>query len=265
MTLITIRITTFWGKFLFVAPAMAVALLVHEGIWTLFFPILFLSLLFSIEESRKKRQFAGLGLLSVASLVSALWLANSHLTRAQAQAIYESIQAKADVPLREDAFHVLHRSVEDNLSLMQNVWSNVSTYVELLNSLVVIFPVLLICIGLSVFILRQTKGHFVPLVIPASLSPLVMNCVGWDLHRWSMMSTISGFLTLYVVWARHGCPPENSNRIVPLLAFGIFLVSVSNTVLSDGHRTKDFPFVQHQRYLYDVIFGHGHFPHVPSQ
>ena len=44
-----------------------------------------------------------------------------------------------------------------------------------------------------------------------------------------------------------------------------FLVSISETVFFDGYQPQDFSFVEHQRYLYEVIFRRGRFPPVPSQ
>ncbi len=68
MVLLAMRITKFWRKFFFIVPALFIILLGYEGALILSFPVLFLSLLFSVEEGRRKSQAAALALLSISAL-----------------------------------------------------------------------------------------------------------------------------------------------------------------------------------------------------
>ncbi len=181
----------------------------------------------------------------------------------------ENLQEHVGMPLPEVPFRVLHHFTADNFHKIRERWSYASEkYIEFFNSLIVVFPVLLCCIGMTVFILHRAGAprYFAAFTILAALSPLVMNFLGSDLYRWSALSAVASFLVLHVVWRRYGPPPSawtSNGRRFAFVSGVVFLVSISNTMLL-GDPMKDFPFVSHQKYVHDLISGRACFPCTPS-
>ncbi|HUW83802.1 MAG TPA: hypothetical protein VMZ31_13520 [Phycisphaerae bacterium] len=267
--LVTLNITGFYKKLLFSLPSMAVALLVHEAIIVVFFPIVFMSLLFSIESEERIRKLLLLGLFSAALLALGLFVSASTLETSEAHKMYNSLQASIEHPLRQTAFDVLHRTSKDTLDIMKEMWSHKRRYIDLLRSCVVTGPAFLVFIYFSTSILRKskTKAYFVLLSILASLSPLLLHNVGWDMHRWNTLAVTTSFLMLHIAYRRR-CTTEpiaTSGNIYLVCVFVIFVNGMSSISLFDGYDVKEFPFNEHQRYVYGVINGTEIFPYVPPR
>jgi hypothetical protein len=268
VALTTLKISGFYKKMLFLLLFMPFALLIHEAIFIMFFPVIFMSLLLSIETEGRIKKILILGAFSVMLLILLVVIANQTLEKSEAHEMYARLQAKIEYPLRQDAFDVLTRDTKDNFLIMERIWSK-QYFAELTLSFLVTAPAFLVFIYFTIFFLRKAKVKFylIMLSILASLSPLPLHFGGLDMHRWNTLTGTVSFLMLYVVYAinKNQQPITTSNYIYSILVFVIFLNGISSIPLFDNYYVKQFPFVEHQQYIIDLIHGKAIFPYVPPR
>lgn len=270
IALITLKTSGFYKKIVFLSVSMPFVLLTHEAVLIIFFPVIFMSLLFGIEAEgrvRKMKKVLILGLFSASSLAIVFFVANHTLEESEARQMYESLQANIRHPLRQDAFDVLHRNSKDNLDIMKNARSGKKNLKKLALSFIITAPVFIVFVCFSTLILKKSKVefHLTALSVLASLSPLAMHLFGWDIYRWNTLTVTTGFLMLYVVYVSKfkNQPVAISGHVCPIFVFLIFLNGVSSISLFDGFIVKQFPFVEHLKYIADLICGKEMFPDVP--
>lgn len=266
IALTTFKINGFYRKMLFLLLSMPVALLVHEAILIMFFPVIFMSLLLSIEKEERRKKMILVGAFSGILLILGFIITNFTLEQPEVSAIYTRLQAKIAHPLRQDAFMVLLRDANDNFQIMKNLWFDKKRFIGLAQSLLVTAPTFLMFIYFTILILQKAKVKFylIMLSVLASLSPLLLNLWGWDMHRWNTLSVTISFLMLHVVYSTSKNQSITSSRsIYAIFAFLIFLNGISSIPLFDGYHVKQFPFFEHQKYIIDLIQGHKTFPHIP--
>ncbi|MCA9936041.1 MAG: hypothetical protein KC415_19045 [Anaerolineales bacterium] len=266
LTLLTLRLRTFRKKMLFLVIAMPIALLIHEAILVIFFPVNFMSLLLTIGENGRVKKLALLTLFSAIILALVFTISKYTPDQSQTDQLYANLQANLDYPLRKDAFSVLHRDFAENFQRTINRWTP-ERLMELRQSVLVTVPSFLLFIYITALILKQAsaKPTIILLAILASSSPLVLYFFGWDMHRWNTLTITTSFLMLTIVHNHAGQPAINvSHRIYFLFALMVFLNAISTITLFDGYYVKQFPFMEHQNYLLDLIRGIEKFPYIPS-
>ncbi|MCV6639138.1 hypothetical protein [Candidatus Albibeggiatoa sp. nov. NOAA] len=270
VTLIAIRLYGFYKKIAFLLIAMPFSVLAHEATIIIFFPVIFMSLLFAIDvEGYRIKQTLILGVFSVAILVFTFFVGNNILAESEAQQMYGNVQANTEYPLRKDAFNVLYRNAKDNLSIMQHRWSNKIRLITLVQSFLVTAPIFIAFIYFSTLILIrkvEVQYYLIVLSILASLSPLILHLFAWDMHRWNTLTMVTSFLMLYIVYRSHlnNQPIIIPSRIYPLFFLLIFANQISLIPLFDGYYVKQFPFVEHQKYIIDLVYEKNVFPYVPN-
>lgn len=269
VALITLKINGFYKKIFFLLPSISFALLTHEAILIIFFPVIFMSLLFSIEtEGRAIKKTLILGLFSASALMLVFFTSNHTLEKSEAHQMYVGLQTNIQHPLSQGAFNVLHRDIKDNFYIMKNKWSNKKRLIKLALSFLVTAPVFIIFNYFTTVILKKSKveSNLIVLAILASLSPLVLHLFAWDMHRWNTLAMITSFLMLYITYTSKlkKQPIATSNSIYPVLVFIIFFNGASSITLFNKYNVKQFPFIEHNKYIFDVIYGKEIFPYVPS-
>ena len=269
IALVTLKISGFYKKILFLLPSMTFALIAHEAILIIFFPVIFMSLLFSIKPEGSIKKVVTLGLFSALSFTLVLFISGFTLKPLETHKMFINLQAEIDHPLRKDAFDVLQRDSKTNYQIMQNLWSDINRFIRLIESFLVTIPVFSVFIYFSLLFLRTSKVKFglIILSILASVSPLLLHFFGWDIHRWNTLAVTTSFLMLYVV---HSSKTNNqsvaiSRNIYPIFLLLIFLNGISQIGLFDGYYVKQFPFFEHQGYIFNLISGKEVFPYVPSR
>ena len=269
ITLVTIKINSFSKKVLFLLPSLTFALLVHEAIAIIFFPVIFMSLLFDMQAENKRHQFTWLILLSTLVVIFTWFVSNSTIKKSEAREMYSNLQTKTGYALRKDAFNVLHRRGKDNLIIMNKIWFQAKRLHQLIESLLVILPVLLTFMYLTIYMLKKsnTKIYLVILAILASLSPQLLHVFGWDMHRWNTLTITTSFLIWYVVYRSRNrlLLTELPNGIYPIFILITFLNGISTIELFDNYSVKSFPFTEHQAYIVNVITGNESFPYLPKR
>lgn len=267
ITLIALSIRGFHKKLIFVLIAMPIALLIHESILIIFFPVILMSLLFSVEAEGQIKKNLMLMAFSAILVVLVFIIANHTLSVMEANEMNARLQAKIGYPLRQDAFYVLLRDSNDNFHIMTSLWFNKLQLLRLASSFLVTAPTFLFFIYFSVMMLKKTKVEFYLIVVSilASVSPLLMHFWGWDMHRWNTLSITTSFLMLHIVYSLNKKHPiAISNYIYSILIILIFLNGISSITLLDGYYVKQFPFGEHLKYIFDLIDGKEMFPSVPG-
>ena len=258
VALVVLKIQCFWKKLTLAVPSLLVALLVHEGNFIFFFPVIFISLLLNMKQ-KTNSQFSALILVSIFWIGSTYLISSSNLTKDQSSAMFRTLQAETDGPLTESAFMVLHSGLVDNFNNVKRRWSRQPfRYTRLRDALLTALPVIATCLGTTMlFLLRSdTPSYTIPLAISASASPLMLNLLGTDLERWITGTAVTSFLVLYVVSKRY----ENSllshtspSSFLPLLTVLVFIASITPTHLYHGYRMQPFPFISHQKYIFSLV------------
>jgi len=267
IALITIKINGFYKKIFFLLLSMPIALLIHESILIIFFPVIFMSLLFSLEAEGQIKKILTLMAFSAILVVLVFIIANHTLVGMEANEMNARLQSKIGYPLRQDTFYVLLRDSKDNFHIMKSLWFNKLQLLRLASSFLVTAPTFLFFIYFTVMMLKKTKVEFYLIVVSilASVSPLLMHFWGWDMHRWNTLSITTSFLMLHIVYSlnkKHTV--AISNYTYPILIILIFLNGISSISLFDGYYVKQFPFGEHLKYIFDLIDGKEMFPSVPG-
>jgi len=269
ITLLTLKLSGFYKKSLFLFLAMPFALLIHEAIFITFFPVIFMALLLSIESEGQTKKILLLGAFSAILLIFVVFLSNHTLDETQAHEMYTGLQAERAYPLREDAFNTLHRTSKDNFQVIESKWSTKkTTFLELANSLLVTAPSFIVFIYFTNVILKEAKvKYYIRLLsILASLSPLLLHFWGWDLHRWNTLTVTTSFIIQYITNIKYKNQLAiTSDYIYALLAVVLFLNIGSTIPLLDGYIVKQYPFIEHQNYIIDLILRKETFPYIPSR
>lgn len=247
VTLIALKLCGFYKKFIFLLISMPFVLLIHEATLIIFFPVIFMSLLFALEkEGYTVNKILMLGSFSAVVLILALFIGNQTLTEPEVRQMYDSLQANLQHPLRQDAFSVLHRDAKDNLSIMQHLWSSNRRLIDLAYSFLVTAPVFMLFIYFSASILKKMKikYYLIVLAVLASLSPLILHFFAWDMHRWNTLAVTTSFLMLFVVYtsSSKGQPKAAPRYIYHIFVFLLFLNAISSIPLFEGYQVKQFPF-----------------------
>lgn len=257
VTLIALLIHGFYKRMLFLGFVLPLAILVHEAIFLMFFPVILLSLWLEMDRPLARTQVLALTIFTIA-LLGLVWIVGGQtLDPKAALQLYERTQATVEIPLREDAFHVLGRGLSDNVQIMATRWLEGRRYLQLAASWAVSLPSAGVLLGVAVVGLRRTRAgaSTVFLAILAGLAPLALHLLGWDMHRWNGLVVTCSLLTLYVVTSRLQSQELLTipATVYPLLVFLIFLNGISTIPLFDGYEIQQFPFVEQQKILLDSL------------
>jgi hypothetical protein len=199
----------------------------------------------------------GLILFGLSSLVSTL--GQEDLERVHALQGY--VRSHTDFRPRVEAFDALMRSSSANIkSLMPWYWSTPYNVWLAGLSWQAFAPgfVWLLYYGVrSVVRLpvrRLVRGGLLALFLAASISPLLLNFVGWDWNRWNGLALLGCFGALVAL--RLYFPGTERSPATRLWAFGVSVVCIglaSTTPLFDEMETQFFPFDAHRTFLKELI------------
>ncbi len=229
-------------KFLLAIPLIVFCLLVHEGFLLIFFPSVFLSLILA-SVGNKKWMFLSFCIAFFAASL-AFVLSEATLDSVAMAQLSGALQAHTDIALRGDAFAVLGRNVNSNLEIMLWSWGGLFAIANIFSWLVTLPS----CAFFMASSLPRLKACPLPrvtwLLALASLSPLSMHVIAWDMHRWNALAVTTSFLCLYAVFTSLPKPetsPE-SGKLLPILVLLVFLNGASTIGLFEGYSVRQFPF-----------------------
>ncbi|MCV6638150.1 hypothetical protein [Candidatus Albibeggiatoa sp. nov. NOAA] len=249
VTLVSLKVVGFYKKIIFLSIFFSLALLVHEVNLILFFPVIFMSLLLS-SNKLDFWKFTTLICFSVFTISIGLVMSHSLISEDNAQNMYIDLSSKiSHTALREDAFDVLHKNIEDNiLSTKENVWADEKIIEKQVLSLLVTMPIFLFFIYYTVtsLVKLNIQRYIILLAILASLSPLLLHLVAWDIHRWNTFTITTSFLIFFVVFQSRLKSKDfvvtKTHSIQPIVIFWVFFNGTAYIPLFDGYDVSNFPF-----------------------
>jgi len=256
--LLSLKIKTFSRKMLFLLPAFVIALLLHEAIFIIFFPVVFISLLLTaITEGNTAGHYVLLAIFTVIVSIETFFLSSATIAVHSAVEMRHSLEALIGHPLRKTAFYVLFRNPQENWILLKTYWSRERTAFSLASSALVFVPSLLIIHYPLFHMLKNAirKQWFLGLAILAPLSPILLFGMGWDIQRWFALSLTLSFVMLAIVssspLATTTIPIRSS--MTAIFVFMLFLNGASRVTLFDEYDVKQFPFPEHVEYILKVL------------
>ncbi len=266
ITLITIKINQFNKKLLFLSLTLPFALLIHEAILILLFPVIFVSLFLSIPEENRLQKLMLLTLFSAVILGLVFTISQFTLEKSEADQMYTTLQAINENPLRKDAFNVLHRDSAENFERTMERWAG-DLLKDLWKSILVTAPNVLLLVYMTIVIMKHASApkFAIVLAVLASLSPLLLHLFGWDMHRWNTYAITTSFLMFFTAHKLSDQPIKIAAPIYFLIILLVIVNGISTIPLFDGYYVKQFPFIEHQNYILDLIKGVEVFPYVPPR
>jgi len=256
VALTTVRLRSVRAKMIFLIPAGAVAILIHEGTFLLFMPVAYLSVLMATGErewSRDRTLVAGIVLFH-----STLTFVMGHfavLSGAALARMREALSYRVAFPLVAETFDdalgkkAALREIHDWRALVANF-----------DSVCTVLPSLITFIAFTLRMLNRAPWYLIGAAFLASVSPLAMHALAADMPRWDTIALTTSFLSAYLAycWLRRSTDDRmtgwwNGPVYVPLLVALIALNGSSMTVLFDGEHVKQFPFFEHRHHLVECL------------
>jgi hypothetical protein len=269
VTLVALRIGSFWRRMLFMTLGFGLLLFMHEATLVIFVPVaLFASLLDAREDKRRALSLLGLG---VGLAVVTLLVSNATIAAADAKRMFVEARGAADFWVERRAFEVLARSGAANFAIMGGAWNDGRYVADMIFSWLATAPTMMALLWIGARELRRSRvgWRWVLLGIAAALSPLSLHLIAWDVGRWNALAVTTSFL-LVVAVARQTEPPASAeapaSRPVLLMALGLLVLNLSSTTwFLDSSEVELFPFPRHVTYLRRVMRGHEEFPRRPLE
>jgi hypothetical protein len=273
LALIAVSISTVNRRLLGALVAGCLGVLIHESYVLVFLPMTLLpAFLAAIAGGRSTastsstlRSFVPIAAIVAATAVVLLVVAlGAPMTARRAGALQAAMTAAADFPTRGDFFPVLTRSAADNAAIMMATMTNGLWWLAQCNAFVTFMPTagFFLWISLNIVDTHQGAGRAAKAAVAfASLCPLAMQLVGWDIYRWYALAAFSSFISLTIVCRHYGCnAPLAASGAVRNIALLLIAVNMATgTGLFDGHRVDTFPFVDFWKSCLHWVISGGHF------
>jgi hypothetical protein len=274
LALIAVSISPVNRRLIAALVAGCLGVLIHESYVLVFLPITLLpAFLAAIASGSSKASTSSIlrSVAPIAAVVAAIAVVllvvalGAPMTAQRAGDLQAAMTAAVDFPTRGDFFPVLTRSAADNLAIMMATMTNGSWWLTQCNAFVTFMPTAGFFLWIS---LNIVDTHHVGAVRAAkaaiafaSLCPLVMQLVGWDIYRWYALAALSSFVSLTIVCRHYGCnAPLAASGAVRNIALLLIAVNMATgTGLFDGHRVDTFPFVDFWKSCLHWVVSGGHF------
>ena len=271
ITLVFLRISGFRNKLLFITPALAIGMLIHEGIVVMFFPVIFMTLFFSMPKESQQYRYAFAG-FTVFIMMMFFYTSSSTLDESQSLAMIERASQLTETPLREDAFALLHDTGSGSLADMLGKWANPNRVFFLLLSFLVILPLSTIIQYIMLKTMKEQSLAVRCLCVLACFSPLTLHLVAWDTMRFTTLVLTTSYLMAYAVYKYSGNAVNTGGEIpvyrwasLPLLILVLYFNANTYVLLLGGGQVENFPYPNHLAYLAQVLKGEKPFPDIPEK
>ena len=254
-------------------PAAVFASATHEMFLLVFLPVLLLS--FPLQGftgggpgKRKTFAVAAATLLLSVSLATSVRLAlKPPMTAAQLQRMRGHIAGIANFPTDDAMYWVLLRSTRDNVHIMHDVVARAPWWRQQLVSLITMAPTVALLLLMTRRVLRSSThavpSWLFPCAVVASLSPLAMHGLGFDVARFNAMVILTSFLTLLTVCRLvEGKPVRLSPRLHHAVLLVVLLNMTSGDLLMDGRTVRSFPYIRELPQTLALRHGHWQPPDI---
>lgn len=271
VTVALLFLRSFWIRLACAVPAVVFALAVHEMFLFVFLPVLLFSfLLQGLAGARpplsKPLTLGAVGLLIVVSLGTTVRLAlKPPMTPAQLKLLSAHLGSLVDFPTNSEMYDVLVRSTRDNLYIMRDVAARLPWWRQQLVCLLTMAPTVILLLLVTRRLLvprahrspKQPPGWLWTSAVLASLSPLAMHLLGFDVARFNAMVILTSFLVLLTVCRfTEGPPVALSPRLHRAVLLVMLLNMSSGDLLMDGRTVRPFPFIRELPQTLALRHGH---------
>jgi hypothetical protein len=250
--------------------AGGLGVLIHENYVLTFLPATLLPAFLSRAAAGRCTLRSFLPIAAVVAVIAAVVLIvalGAPMTAQQVGKLQAAMAATADFQPREDFFAVLTRSARANVLIMLSTMTHASWWFAQANAFIAFMPTAAFFLWITLRIINtrhpgNDRGLVKAAAIIASLCPLLLQIVGWDIYRWYALASFDCFLVMTMICRRYGVQAatllsdETAIRNVAILLIGVNLAT--GTGLFDGYRVDTFPFVDHWRPLTQWLLASGH-------
>jgi hypothetical protein len=184
----------------------------------------------------------------------------------------QEVAGRVDFPVDAEFFDVLARSASDNLAIMRSVWAGSNYWAapnywpqQVYIGIATLPPAILF-----LYMTLRSVGRFsgwrrcaaLMAAAIASLSPLLMHALGWDIARWDCLTVVTAFLAMSVC-LHDSTPLELHTRLRVAVVCVIGIGLAAGPGLMDGQNITPFPFAPDVTFLHQMVRS-GHIP-TPSK
>ncbi len=149
-------------------------------------------------------------------------------TLAQAAALGARIQTTTPTPLRMDFFYVQSATLPRLLRLMLGYYRNPDYWLAQLQAALAFLPAAGLFLYLSLRLLPPRRLDRTLCVI-ASLAPLAMHALGWDVYRWDSLAVWTSFLVFVLL-----APASESTHLSRGVKNATLIILVMNAAAGPG-------------------------------
>ena len=271
LTLATVIATrTLIGGTVLVAAAAIVGVLIHEMYALVFFPVTVLPLLLRATGGNGSvKRIVPLAVLTLLLACLVIFIASGPaMTGAQIDAMRSAITARADFLPRQDFFEVLSRSLLDNVMIMYHKFGTVRWWIDELGASLAFLPTAGFFLGISLGVVArfhpEARRRLVYAgIVVASLSPALMQFLGWDIYRWYALLVVNSFIVMTIVSGHYLSPARREFAVEPLSRYVVPLIGVNMATgvgLFDNYTVATFPFGEHILNLINLLSHHWTLP-----
>jgi hypothetical protein len=249
-------------------------ILIHELYFLVFLPVTILPLfLAALKRPAEKRGFAVIAFILIIAVAAVEMCAHGRsLNALQAVELRQEVAGRVDFPVDAEFFDVLARSASDNLGIMRSVWAGSNNWAapnywpqQVYIGIATLPPAILF-----LYVTLRSVGRFsgwrrcaaLMAAAIASLSPLLMHALGWDIARWDCLTVVTAFLAMSVC-LHDSTPLELHTRLRVAVVCVIGIGLAAGPGLMDGQNITPFPFAPDVTFLHQMVRS-GHIP-TPSK
>lgn len=273
VTLLALLIRNFYYRCVLVAVLFPVCLLIQETEFVLFFPVVAFRFLIDLggAATMHRRRLAALCLVLVCVLAALLAVGNAHMSETLATAMMESIQSKAEYPLRHGQTEPLIKTFTEFLGVfIRAYWESSLMRRFLFLSCIVTLPSM-------VYLMRRTwslmtcneYSIFLRIVaIGASMAPLSLIVIAGDLNRFAALAVLTSFIAYAIVRLQGGIADSAvaASKSHVLLPLALIAMNLSSSIpLFDGYVVRNFPYEELINDLRNTLILKEPFPPRPEQ
>jgi len=276
ITLVAVLCRNFYVRALLVTGLFGCCILIHEGAFLTFFPVVCFRFIADLADRPDGRKVIVLCALVVVITATVLFVGlRPPLTVATAAAMQHMLQLKADFPLNTNGFLVLTRTFGGNLEHTVACTRQSSRIAWLL---LWFLPAMIVTLPTATYLLRRSlidlaaRGYGLAVrsaAIGAALSPLSLHFLGCDNNRWFALATLTSFLVFgisHLFFPRTLVATSRRSRkggfrwSIALIALNIG----SAIALFAGYEVQDFPYEGHVEDVAAMLEGQAPFPPRPE-
>ncbi len=219
---------------------------IHEMFLLSFFPVILFRVTFDATQTSGREQalliLRAVSLIMIVASVMIFIAQSKPMTADNIASLMGGMKSRVDFPIRLDFFDVMQRSLADNIRAARAGAKLIDQVIAVL-SLGWVTLFFICCTIWRVYANALSHKRLVCVfVIFASIAPMFLQVVGWDLCRWYALSVFSSFLVYTTVVLRSKCAGQNLN---PYFLSALVAVNLcTGTGLLDGYRINTFPYIE---------------------